>query len=43
MVKPPVLPKSIGFKVSEEEYAQLENVSGRDQTKKGRVLAKIIR
>ena len=26
MVKPPLRTKSIGFKVSEEEYAQLETV-----------------
>jgi hypothetical protein len=34
MVKPPLRTKSIGFKVSEEEYAQLETAartSGRTQ------------
>jgi hypothetical protein len=30
MVKPPVRPKSIGFKVSEEEYAQLETAAQAD-------------
>jgi hypothetical protein len=28
MVKPPLRTKSIGFKVSEEEYAQLEAAAG---------------
>jgi hypothetical protein len=28
MVKPPLRTKSIGFKVSEEEYAQLETAGG---------------
>jgi len=28
MVKPPLRTKSIGFKVSEEEYAQLETAAG---------------
>jgi uncharacterized protein (DUF1778 family) len=30
MVKPPLRTKSIGFKVSEEEYAQLETAAQAD-------------
>jgi hypothetical protein len=37
MVKPPLRTKSIGFKVSEEEYAQLETAAQADGRTLGRV------
>ena len=38
MVKPPLRTKSIGFKVSEEEYAQLETAAQAERSDAGRVV-----